>query len=128
MDSTRRGFLGLLAHLPLVGAWLGRPKESEVHKQIDDVFVLANKMLDQGIRMIRWIPVTERLPEECGFVLVAKFEAPDAVVGGRHWPWMVDHAVASGRKEDPFPFACGKVSYWAEMPEPPAQIFAQGDA
>src|ERR1041385_2549205 len=67
MDSTRRGFLGLLAHLQLVGAWLGRPKPEKMYELAIDESRLGRisvaEEMDLRSRCIEWIPVTERLPE-----------------------------------------------------------------
>ena len=46
------------------------------HELVDPTEAVADYLLDNGVTVQRWIPVTERLPKEDGLVL--------AIVDGRH--------------------------------------------
>ena len=39
------------------------------HEQADPAEVVADYLLDNGVTIQRWIPVTERLPEHCATVI-----------------------------------------------------------
>ena len=60
----------------------------------------------------RWIPVTERLPEEEGLYLVAGDFPPGAEVHTRYFNVLHDRSVWSGTMTD-------KVKWWMPIPKPP---------
>ena len=63
---------------------------------------------------LTWIPVTERLPEERGFVLGFSV---DKIVGEMHWD-SDDGFYWAGSDEDAEPVA---VTHWMPLPKPPGR-------
>lgn len=143
--TNRRGFLGLLAHLPLVGAWLARPKEwAPTHSGEIPIpvppkdglwlaecnsdgpvggIVLKAHLEANGISLIRWIPVTERLPQ------IRPWDTNIFGIVGQSKPVLVSGSLgvmsATRFQYDSGNFDWGSaslddVTHWAELPAPPA--------
>ena len=122
MNHNRRGFLSLLASLPLVGALFGRADATSKTLEIspnaydqlsynaghNNAIVELQKSWDfLGVRCIRWIPVAERLPplplggrsangfclSESGKLLVA---TNYGVTTGRYFEWQ--SGIQSGKE------------------------------
>ena len=95
---------------------------------------IANHLIANGVTIQRWIPVTERLPEDDGEYLAL----------GNYFGWW--HAVLmfakDGRKVDEYDFherwenvwydfdrdyghyIYGSVTHWMPLPEPPKEEYA----
>ena len=84
-------------------------------EQIDGAVALAISVLEKQERD-RWIPVTERLPEENGHYLVTLFDEIDSWTEPLYW-----NTTFGGRWqgfiEDDFS-DIGNVSAWRPLPEP----------
>lgn len=152
-DTTRRGFLGLLAHLPLVGAWLaGFKKRTESPSEWPDEIEVDGKYyrhFDREMcRIIRWIPVTESVPEldriayhdgRYGFsrnVLMlcrnvrhigsedgeSRYGSPrDAVGLGHRWREGRSGKIHWVAHADDNATIYRDVTHWAELPAPPEE-------
>lgn len=71
---------------------------------------------------IEWIPVSERLPEKSGNVLVwSDSHIPDKKVGGAYFVRYSKRHNAFNANDfaDDAPHAFKDVVFWAEVPEPP---------
>lgn len=76
---------------------------------------VANHLIANGVTIQKWIPVSERLPEECGFY-ICFYQSPygnDCLrVGQCHWneeSWVRIGAIPPHVK----------VTHWMPLPEPP---------
>lgn len=150
-DTTRRGFLGLLAHVPgvafCVGVFVRRPgvassapgvcqhqkgprEKGRWLNERDGCGGESCRPLTENEQIIRWIPVSERMPEltlevHANLPIYRRSEAVLAVVGGSVYPrtvrllehlgpraWWIDGAqMYSENMLD--------VTHWAELPSPP---------
>lgn len=128
--QTRRGFLALFAHLPVVGAMFGKRENSDPNFEYHQMVRahVEGFRLSGRAQVIEWIPVTERLPEYTrvkhvsqGFCLsdnvLVCFERLDEVrlghrfltpSGANTWGVQLD---GGWHRED--------VTHWAELPSPP---------
>ena len=72
------------------------------------VSCLATKLHKEGVTIQKWIPVTERLPEQYHAVIVwTRYrELGEATYDGKHFRWDCDEDYAD-------------VTHWMELPEPP---------
>ena len=92
-----------------------REKLVELLKQIKYVSVenAANILIDNGVTVQEWIPVTERLPEKGQEVLV--FDTRENWTG---FAWLRPDETWTALGFD-FPFDLGEVTHWMPLPEPP---------
>ena len=92
---------------------------------------MADYLIDNGVTVQKWIPVTERLPEENGYYLVAKKIFNNSIMQE------VLSFAKDGRKVDKYDFHRGwknvwycydsewghltvdNVTHWMPLPEPP---------
>lgn len=98
-----------------------------IHPRIDadPAEVVADYLLDNGVTVQQWIPVSERLPDDNTPVLV--YCVNTTIQGGavRHMG-----SLDSGKfwflKTKPdlvsFPFHDWKVTHWMPLPEPPQEV------
>ena len=84
------------------------------HENVDPLEAVADYLLDNGVTFQKWIPVTERLPEEWGFVLGFSV---DKIVGEMHWD-SDEGFYWAGSDEDAEPVA---VTHWMPLPEAPKE-------
>ena len=84
------------------------------HEMVDPLEAVADYLLDNGVTFQKWIPVTERVPNERGFVLGC---TRDKIVGELHWD-KDEGFVWAGSDEDAEPVA---VTHWMLLPEPPKE-------
>ena len=74
-----------------------------------DLFaVIADHLIANGVTVQKWIPVTERLPEQYSSVIVwtSERELGEAQFDGKKFEWCADEAFAD-------------VTHWMPLPEPP---------
>ena len=74
---------------------------------------LADNLIENGVTIQKWIPVTERLPKEFASVLVC-------IPSENPLPMVKEAYLANGcwaTKMAIFPFE--DITHWMEMPEPP---------
>ena len=86
------------------------------HEFVDPIEAVADYILDSGVTVQEWIPVTERLPEGMDWVLCA---CKDGEVHMLAYDYIMDDWDIHGR-----PNSCyGKafVTHWMPMPEPPKE-------
>ena len=84
------------------------------HELADPTEVVADYLLDNGVTIQKWIPVTERLPGICESVLVC-FD----FMGGKAVK-VSDRYGKSGLLWSGIPSDC-KVTHWMPLPEPPKE-------
>ena len=78
--------------------------------QKDTAERIADRMMDHGVTVQEWIPVTERLPEKGGAYLV--FSSKSKTVFTAHY-WLGDRW--ANRANGQF------ITHWMEMPMPPKE-------
>ncbi len=123
MSETRRYFLesigSYLASLPMLSAWLARPEKPVQNPTIeilgDDSFQYHGSW-ETGYRLIRWIPVAERLPSEelrmSGHIPVVRYgRSGTTYIGSR--PEAANYTVGEYLE------AIG-VTHFAKLPDPPS--------
>ena len=87
------------------------------HELVDPLEAVADYLLDNGVTFQKWIPVTERVPDEPGYVLAMwKYINEDKLYcdrlnyDGELFPW------------ENFCFKeKHKVTHWMPLPEPPEE-------
>ena len=131
--NTRRGFLGMLAGLPFVGAMFGTAKADMKNPQsvprscylqdglwlavkhdMDHPFIPWKKVGDIGddVAVIRWISVTERLP-----TVDANSNYKEVLVcSGEN---RVIEQTVIRHSDEGFYWCVPGVTHWAELPSPP---------
>ena len=84
------------------------------HELVDPIEAVADYLLDNGVTVQKWIPVTERLPENTGRYLTANIRDDDERCVFDLWfysgKWYLDE------EDDEFIY---KVTHWMPLPEPP---------
>lgn len=79
------------------------------HELVDPIEAVADYLIDSGITIQKWIPVTERIPDwKDGKVLVSTkygFSICERTVNGR---WKGQHA--------------NWITHWMPLPEPPKEV------
>ncbi len=127
MPNTREKLIEVLGgfdiwHKPMKECWMPEAVER-----------LADHLIANGVTVQKWIPVTERLPEQDGKYLVCKNLFGDVYI---KTVWFAKDA----RKVDKFDFRCrwknvwydydnewghyevGAVTHWMPLPEPPEEV------
>lgn len=89
------------------------------HELVDPIEAVADYLIDSGVTVQQWIPVTERLPEEEGWYLV--YTTPN-----REHKSINKARFCKGYAWGNFePYWCGaggnwaNVTHWMQLPEPP---------
>ena len=83
------------------------------HELVDPTEAVADYLLDSGVTVQEWIPVTERLPEKGEEVLV--FDTRENWTG---FAWLRPDETWTALGFD-FPFDLGEVTHWMPLPEKP---------
>ena len=83
------------------------------HELVDPTEAVADYLLDNGVTVQEWIPVTERLPEKGQEVLV--FDTRENWTG---FAWLRPDETWTALGFD-FPFDLGEVTHWMPLPQPP---------
>ena len=83
------------------------------HELVDPIEAVADYLLDSGVTVQEWIPVTERLPEKGQEVLV--FDTRENWTG---FAWLRPDETWTALGFD-FPFDLGEVTHWMPLPQPP---------
>ena len=83
------------------------------HELVDPVEAVADYLLDSGVTVQEWIPVTERLPEKGQEVLV--FDTRENWTG---FAWLRPDETWTALGFD-FPFDLGEVTHWMPLPQSP---------
>ena len=83
------------------------------HELVDPTEAVADYLLDSGVTVQEWIPVTERLPEKGEEVLV--FDTRENWTG---FAWLRPDETWTALGFD-FPLDLGEVTHWMPMPQPP---------
>lgn len=83
------------------------------HELVDPVEAVADYLLDSGVTVQEWIPVTERLPEESGMYIITANDGHAQRVSFVQWQkknriWNLTGARSYWR-----------VTHWMPMPQPP---------
>lgn len=79
------------------------------HELVDPTEAVADYLLDNGVTVQKWIPVTERLPEdECRCLVIDAAEDIEMSVYDGEGGFRLDHR---GALQHP--------SHWMPLPEPP---------
>lgn len=80
------------------------------HEAKSPAEVVADYLLDNGVTVQRWIPVTERLPEDGEQVLACTKNGRAFSAHYDHFwgKWSVSHTV--------------KITHWMPLPEPPKEV------
>ena len=83
------------------------------HELVDPTEAVADYLLDSGVTVQEWIPVTERLPEESGMYIVTANDGHAQRVSFVQWQkknrmWNLTGARSYWR-----------VTHWMPMPHPP---------
>ncbi len=128
-NTTRRGFMGLLAHLPLVGAMFGGRTVLWTDSGWDDAAPQSSgaiavgserwELIEEQDRIIRWVPVTERIPESGAYVLIcaaltyANGHTESGITCGSYFYNEPNPGWRNGRG------LYRDVTHWAELPAPP---------
>ena len=85
------------------------------HELVDPIEAVADYLLDNGVTVQEWIPVTERLPEKGQEVLV--FDTRENWTG---FAWLRPDETWTALGFD-FPFDLGEVTHWMPLPKPPKE-------
>lgn len=143
--TTRRSFLSLLAHVPLLGVWIVPKQTTKNFADVIRAQLVADHELaaaveeerfqadreqaeyDRMHRVIRWIPVGQRLPEcteDWGGIHVSRGVLTTDGAGCVWFGRVVDRGLGK-----PYWFvihpnyqdgsASQEVTHWAELPQPP---------
>ena len=83
------------------------------HELADPTEAVADYLLDSGVTVQEWIPVTERLPEKGQEVLV--FDTRENWTG---FAWLRPDETWTAIGFD-FPLDLGEVTHWMPLPHPP---------
>lgn len=85
------------------------------HLDADPAEVVADYLLDNGVTVQLWIPVTERLPETTGKYLVAKDGVHGSTIGTNWYfvPCPPDGMGGWNSEEI--------ITHWMPLPEPPKE-------
>ena len=83
------------------------------HELVDPTEAVADYLLDSGVTVQEWIPVTERLPEKGQEVLV--FDTRENWTG---FAWLRPDETWTALGFD-FPLDLGEVTHWMPMTPPP---------
>ena len=88
------------------------------HELVDPTEALADYLLDNGVVVREWIPVTERLPEKEDTYLV--YTERGSVYSSHFY---TEKKFASGYVREASWSQCGKVNvtHWMPLPEPPKE-------
>ena len=87
-------------------------------KMIQFPGTLANILIENGVTIQKWIPVTERLPEEDNFIAVTKLGlVGEAFIMQGEIYWQED-AVEWADAEP----ITARVTHWMPLPEPPKEV------
>ena len=83
------------------------------HELVDPIEAVADYLLDSGVTVQEWIPVTERLPEESGMYIITANDGHAQRVSFVQWQkknriWNLTGARSYWR-----------VTHWMPMPQPP---------
>lgn len=82
---------------------------------------LADHLIANGVTVQEWIPVTERLPETCGYpvlmVAVNKYGQKKIVKGFTNYECPVEFC--TNEKEYDLCWHCWEVTHWMPLPAPP---------
>lgn len=90
------------------------------HELVDPTEAVADYLMDNGVTLQRWIPVTERLPEKRGSYLATirlfynKVRTGEAVWNGKRWGDICHNLPL-------------QVTHWMPLPEPPKEEIGLND-
>ena len=94
------------------------------HELADPAEVVADYLLDNGVTVQRWIPVTERLPEKEGWYQV--FTSPDKghkSINKARYSLEPEWSVNSGKgRWSGSGGTWTNVTHWMPLPEPPKEV------
>ena len=87
------------------------------HELVDPIEAVADYLLDNGVTIHKWIPVSERLPDHFGTFLVAI----DEVHGENRVSVDAADFDLSEKRWSTFGYFCAgfKITHWMPLPEPP---------
>ena len=110
MSNEKRLIAELLQDVRAKGFWLYSSGEEGHEMTAEDI---ADYLAENGVTIQRWIPVTERLPEELKPVLTLNEEGYFSECGrwtGRRWETTWEFEDLTG------------VTHWMPLPEPPKEV------
>lgn len=115
MDNLREKLLELIAKAKEIYACDYTDRTEEEY--------IAETLLDNGVTVQEWIPVTERLPETCGYpvlmVAANKYGQKKIVKGFTNYECPVEFC--TNEKEYDLCWHCWEVTHWMPLPEPPKE-------
>ena len=83
------------------------------HELVDPIEAVADYLLDSGVTVQQWIPVTERLPEDEKKVLCILEDGFFCILEWKSWDWLWNDGHNVYAEKD--------VTHWMPLPQPPKE-------